>query len=80
MSTAYNLLRRFKKERNGGGGWKLVDPTEDVDDSEVEIEERVCQINNIVDQYEFSILSSMTFMICANIAKMINLAYLISAC
>ena len=27
-----------------------VDPTEDVDDSEVEIEERVCQINDIVDQ------------------------------
>ena len=27
-----------------------VDPMEDVDDSEVEIEERVCQINDIVDQ------------------------------
>ncbi|CAB4019057.1 Hypothetical predicted protein [Paramuricea clavata] len=27
-----------------------VGPTEDVDDSEVEIWERVCQINDIVDQ------------------------------
>ena len=29
---------------------KAVDPVEDVDDSEVEIEERVCQVNNILDQ------------------------------
>ena len=29
---------------------KAVDPIEDVDDSEVEIEERVCQVNNVLCQ------------------------------
>ncbi len=76
LAAARKKLRR----EIGAEDERDVDPTQDVDDSEVEFEERVCQINDIVDQIGIQHPSSMTSMTCVSITKMINVAYLMLAC
>ncbi len=52
IKSFFSRLAAARKKRReiGAEDERDVDPTQDVDDSEVEFEERVCQINDIVDQ------------------------------
>ena len=50
IKSFFSRLSAARKKRREMENEKAVDPMEDVDDSEVEIEERVCQVNNVLDQ------------------------------
>jgi uncharacterized protein YkvS len=52
IKSFFSRLAAARKKRReiGAEDERDVDPIQDVDDSEVEFEERVCQINDIVDQ------------------------------
>ena len=46
----FSRLSAARKQRREMENEKAVDPMEDVDDSEVEIEETVCQVNNVLGE------------------------------
>ena len=50
IKSFFSRLAAARKKRREMGAEDERDPVEDVDDSEVAFEERVCQINDIVDQ------------------------------